>query len=78
MYLFQSATPTFKNGFLKWHTDDNSLSTVPPKTYIYVKVLMGVSRPPLLRTPSGGRFSVRNSGVREKKIAFSLNVWSIM
>ena len=35
--------------------------------------------PPLLRTPPGGRFSVRNSerdigGVREKKIVFSLNL----
>ena len=31
MCLFQRSTLTFKNGFFKWHTDDDSLSTVPPQ-----------------------------------------------
>ena len=77
MYLFQSATLIFKNGFLKWHTDDDSLSTVPLQLMLYVKVLMGVSRLPLLRTPSGGRFSVRNSGYERKKM-FSLSASEVI
>ena len=72
MYLFQSATLTFKNGFFLIDTPIHC--RLYPHKLIYVKLLMGVSRLPLLWKPSGGIFSVRNSGAREKKIVFCFNV----
>ena len=64
----------FKTVFFKRHTDDDLLSTVPPK----LKSFAGGESTPVIADALGGRFSVRNSEVREKKIVFSLNVWSNM
>ena len=69
MYLFQSATLTCQNGFFKWHTDDDSLWLYTHNLHVCKSFDWGESTPVIADT-LGGRFSVRNSGVREKKKCF--------